>query len=206
MVTLVLLQCLLAQAEPRPQGSRFYFQDTIELGAWLTNSSYNDGAYRDTSRPGFKTAEGPSIGIESTWGGRLNASIAIGGLIQVNVMPVMGGSSDRRGEKVDGFAIPFGFSGLIAPSVIWLMNALRVAVSPGFMFLVTGPQPGKNYSHIGGAGFGLKVGGGYDLALSQTLMLALGIGLTAGFHLNSDTTHSLGWDFSPTLTVGLRRR
>ncbi len=202
LLTTALLSILTAADEP--ETSRFYFAATAGPGAWVATSLYNSGSKNGAT--GTRDIQAFSLGVVSTVGFRPSQALAIGGQIQLDYFPLVNATENRSAGFRPLTGVPFGISSLMGPSLTLFPGALRFDISPGFLWVVTGPEARHTSAAFGGTGAGISIAGGYDLPINSTLAVALELRATTGFHLNSDSTHIIGFDAGFSLMAGVRRR
>jgi len=189
----------LLTADPSPDPSRFYFHEAVGLGGWFASSSYKDGT---------RDIQALSLGVVSTVAFRPSPSMAIGGQLQFNFSPFLNVTQNRsRGGPFHQLpGVPWALSGLMGPSLTLFPGNFRFDISPGFLWVVTGPEAGQRTAAFGGTGAGVSGAAGYDLNLNDRLALCLELRATTGLHVNSDSTHIIGWDLGVAFLAGVRRR
>lgn len=187
-----------------PQPSAFYFHDTVGFGAWIATSQYKGAT--PTSPPGTRDIQGFGLSVASTLGFRASDVFAVGAQIHGGFLPFVNGTENRSRGFRPLPGIPFGLHLTAGPAFVLLPGNFRFDVSPGALFILTGPESGHGSPAFGGYGGGVSVGAGYDVPLSPVVALAIELRLSTGVHVNSDSTHLQGYDFGLALMAGIRRR
>jgi len=198
----LLVTSMLGAAAVEP--SRLYFHAAGGLGGQVGTSIYTSSS--KTSPTGTRDFQALSVDLVSTVAFRPSQLLAIGGQLHVNTFPFLNVTENRSQGPRTLTGVSYGISGIFGPSLTLFPGDFRFDVSPGFLWVITGPQAGRSQATLGGTGLGLGLAGGYDVPVTSTLAVALEVRLTSGFHLNSDSTHIIGFDAGLALMVGIRRR
>lgn len=185
---------------------RFYVHTVIGIGGWFASSRYNDGTEDDPEEIGTRDIRAFTLGIASTFAHRVRPWLAIGLHDQIHFMPYVHATENRRFGYRPLEGVRLGVAGMLGPSITLLRRSLRLDLSPGVLFVVTGSERANpDEPAFGGVGGGLSLAGGYDIPVSATLAVAVEFRVTTGWHANSDPTHTLGWDTAVTAMMGVRR-